>query len=399
MRKKITYVGEVKNLVEVIPESVKPTTQSDLQKAIQIIDFGEENKFPQEIAALSRQSVTFRSILNSVVLYCSGVGFEADTDWIDEVQLWDKYRNLLLDYKLFGNSYLELVTDSKKSFLQIFHQDSTKVRVAKKGGFYLHPFWNDYYIDDTRAKYVSSYPLFEKSKDDGLMHSIVHVKDYEPEFKFYGIPNWYAGLKTAIIDSQINTWNKERLENAFSVDGILFIPGIDDVADAKKVDEKLATLKGAKNSGKLLPLYLKTLGTGEQREKAEFISVRKVDEGSWLRMSKLSVEQLLMIMNWYASLAGFPTPTGFDTQRIINDYKIAKTNVIDPTQTFWVKLFSKIMSDFGINSEGLSIINRTPIAEESPVKFIWEVRQEQGLEFNEDDPKQQEFYGTLNKAI
>jgi hypothetical protein len=164
-----------------------------------------------------------------VVLFCAGKGFTIDKaweSWMEDNDLHDVYYRILLDYKMTGNAYLEMVTDSKKSFLKFYHQDSTKVRRKTEGGFMLHPDWNKYTMADQKSKYLPEYPLFKKGKDK-FMHSLIQIKDYEPEFMYYGIPNWYAGLKSAIIDSQINTWNKERLENKFSIDAILAIPGVD----------------------------------------------------------------------------------------------------------------------------------------------------------------------------
>jgi len=380
-------IGEIVNTGEVIPILIQP---DDVTKGWEIIEFGIDNLFPNDLAAICRQSVAQRSILNSVVLYCAGEKFEIDAaweNWMKENKLHQVYSNVLLDYKITGNGYLEIVTDKKKSFLKFFHQDSTKVRRKTDGGFMLHPDWNKYTTSDQKGIDIPEYPLFKKGKD-GNMHSLYQIKDYEPEFKFYGIPNWYAGLKSAIIDSQGNTWNKERLENKFSIDAILAIPGVDTPEEAKKVQKQLDKLSGAKNAGHLLPLFLKTLGAGESREKMELLETKKPDEGSWLKVNKLSTEQLLMINSWYASLAGFPQNNGFDTERILTDYSVARVNVIKPTQRRFTDIFEEIMSDFGINTE-LKVINEPPITHD--VRFVWEIREEQGLDFDQEDENQKKL--------
>ena len=395
---KKTIIGSVINTGEIIPNFIQP---NDVSKEYEIIYFGNDNLFPNDLAAICRQSVSQRSILNSVVLYCAGEKLETDKaweNWLKDNDLHRVYTDVLLDYKMTGNGYLEILTDKKRTFLKFFHQDSTKVRRKTKGGFMLHPDWNKYTMGDEKSVHLPEYPLFKKGEDNN-MHSLFQIKDYEPEFKFYGIPNWYAGLKSAIIDSQTNTWNKERLQNKFSIDAILAIPGIDTPEEAKKVQKELKKLSGARNAGSLLPLYLKTLGAGESRERIELIPVKKPDEGSWLKMNDLSTKQLLMINNWYASLAGFPQNNGFDTQRILSDYSVAKVNIIKPIQRKFTNIFEKIMSDFGINAK-IKVINEPPVTRD--VRFIWEIREEQGLEFNKEDENQKKLLndnsGTNNKS-
>ena len=391
-------IGKIVNTGEVIPKLIQP---KDVTKEYEIIDFGNDNLFPNDMAAICRQSVTQRSILNSVVLFCAGKGFTIDKaweSWMEDNDLHDVYYRILLDYKMTGNAYLEMVTDSKKSFLKFYHQDSTKVRRKTEGGFMLHPDWNKYTMADQKSKYLPEYPLFKKGKDK-FMHSLIQIKDYEPEFMYYGIPNWYAGLKSAIIDSQINTWNKERLENKFSIDAILAIPGVDTPEEANKVQKELNKLTGAKNAGNLLPLFMKTLGSGESKERIELLPVKTPNEGSWLKMNALSVNQLLMINNWYASLAGFPQNNGFDTDRILTDYMVAKVNIIIPTQKRFIGIFESIMSDFGINAD-LQIINEQLVTKD--MRYIWEIRKEQGMDYDENDETQRKILndnsGTSNNT-
>lgn len=339
-------------LGEVIPNFIEPVSDSSISFS-DIVKFGTNNLFPIEMAALARQSAYLRGVINSKVTYCAGTNFEGE----DVDELHASFKNLLLDDFMTGNAYIELVTDRQASFLKLYHQDTTKVRIARKfKGFILNPDWEN--RNEEFDINIPEFPKFKKGKD-GLLHSMLHIKNYEPGFKYYGIPDNYSGMKAAIIDSQADRWNKERLENSYSSDGILIIPGVDTTEEAQKIQDDLNRKKGAKNAGTIMPIYQKTLSQGESKEKPEFIPLTAKDDGSWLKVDEKSGEKILIANGWYASLAAFPQNTGFDTQRILNDYYMAKANVIEPIQKFWLNVFNTIFKQF--NMPEVTIVNSVPL--------------------------------------
>ena len=59
----------------------------------------------------------------------------------------------------------------------------------------------------------------------------------------------------------------------------------------------------------------------------------------------------------------------------------------------------KLLSGFGLNADDLNITNESPVYRISPVKYVWEVRRDMGLEFDPDDPKQKLFYSELKNKF
>ncbi len=369
------------------------------------IPFGEDNLFPQKIAKLGREVANHRAILNSKTNYISGKNFETENEKLVETikrinnkdeDLHDIYSKLLFDELNIGNSFFEIVTDKNKSFVYFYHIQNLKCRVSKDGkNILMHPDWQNYRLSEEKIKVLPLYPEFVA--DGNLRRSIIHIKQYEPDFTFYGLPKWYAGLRAAVISGLTNESNKSQLENDFSVSGMLIIPGVNTSDDAKKIEKKLEDYTGSSNKGKLFTHYMQTLGVGESREKAELIDFHKQVDGDWINLHKQSDEDLIKIHGWFRTLSGFNDPSGFDTNRIINEYKIALNTVIVNKQEQYLRIFKKLFEDFGIEAEDLKIINKAPISEISPVKFVWEVRKEQGLDYDETDPKQQIFYAEIGK--
>lgn len=391
---------DVQNNIQVPDGIIIDTVQEYSNK--EYIPFGKNNLFPQEIAKLNRESATHRAIINSKVIFIEGKKFLSETneDLVKELKLRSIYHNLLLDFFSSGNGYLELVTDSKGNWFKLFHHDYTKCRVSKdQAAILIHPQWENFNRMKDKLQSIPIFPKFKKG-DDGAMHSMIHIKDYEPEFANYGLPSWFAALNSAVINRGTDKWNKNRIDNKFAIDGLLIVPGITDVDQAKKLNQKFEQYRGVdgEKSGGMIPHYMKPAGVGESIDKPAFINFNENVEGSWLQLHSQSDESLIKIHNWYKSLAAFSEATGFDTKRIINDWNMAMSTIISLTQEKFVSLFNEIFEYFGEVGD-LSILNVPPVSEISTVKFIWEVRRDQGLDYDETDPRQQQFYAQIGGQV
>ena len=105
--------------------------------------WGDDNLFPTALALMSRRSTTHRRIINDKADYISGKGFTFDPEvpllgaFVAQVNgsgesLRQVCSKLSFDKSLFGNAFLEVVTDEKHSFLALYHQDASRCRVARK---------------------------------------------------------------------------------------------------------------------------------------------------------------------------------------------------------------------------------------------------------------------------
>ncbi len=230
----------------------------------------------------------------------------------------------------------------------------------------------------------------------------MHIKQYEPEFFYYGLPTWYAGLKSVIISGLTDEWNKNRLENQFNASGLLIIPGVNDTTEAEALQTEFENFSGAnsKKSSKLIIQYLKDLAPSQSSQAAQYLQFAQNEDGSWMELYNLSHTHLLSIHNWFKSLCSFYVDsTGFDTNRIINEYEIALNTTISFYQSKYIRLLSRIFKEFNYNPDSLQFINESPISRLNPVKYIWEIRREQGLEFDKTDPRQQLFFVELKNTF
>ena len=105
--------------------------------------WGDDNLFPAALALMARRSTTHRRIINDKADYISGKGFTCDETQQPQLAAFVRCVNgrgeslrqvlgkLAFDKSLFGNAFLEAVTDTGHTFLSLYHQDASRCRVAR----------------------------------------------------------------------------------------------------------------------------------------------------------------------------------------------------------------------------------------------------------------------------
>ncbi len=383
----------------------------DLYNNLDYIPFGDDNLLPRQIVQLSREVAVHRSILNSKAFYIAGKGFISDNpklnDFIHSVNnefedLRDIIFKTIFDDLNIGNAFIEVLTNKQRSFVQFYHQDASKVRLSADGNHVIiHPDWETY--GGKNDKYKITLPVYPKFTSNlNICRSVIHIKQYEPEFYYYGLPSWFAGLKSVIISGLTDEWNKNRLENQFNASGLLIIPGVNDIADAEALQSNFENFYGSNgtSASKLVIQYQKDPEPGQSSQAAQYIQFAQQSEGSWIELYNLSHTHLLSIHNWFKSLCSFYVEkTGFDTNRIINEYEIALNTTISFYQSKYIRLLSRVLKEFNFKPETLQFVNESPVSRLSPIKYVWELRRDQGLEFDKNDPRQQQFFSELKNTF
>lgn len=370
------------------------------------IPFGSDNLFPQALALFSRTSPNHRGVINSKNVYLGGKGFASpkkDTWLIDNFiekcnyegeSLDEVQRKFFLDENSTGNVWIELITDRNRSFLWVNHLDSTKARKSKDTDeIILHPDWyRDTGISDKHRRRLPLYPNFKPDSEDGFsaLRCVYHKFNYEPEFTNYGIPWWLAGKDSVQIDLKTGKWNLARLINAFRLSGIMFVP-VKDAEESKTVIKKLRDdYTGEGNQDKLLVVTKSRASQSEKADQVQLVNNKTEDEGSWLKLHEMSVSDIIVAHSWYRALSGIVDNSGFDTQRILNEYNVALSTYIQPKQEEWTKLYVKLFREV-INRDIELTVNNSPPVDTDDGMFLWELRKQKGLDYNENDVKQQKI--------
>ena len=365
--------------------------------------WGSDNRLPQLLSAVSRCSTTHRRIINDKADYISGKGFVFDTTEpllsliVSRVNgsgesLRQLINKVAFDKALFGNAFVEVVTDAEHTFLSLYHQDAVRCRVAKDSQhIILHHNWDNYSAKD--AVQLPLYPHFEPQAD-GTLRAVIHYKDYEPGFEHYGVPPYIAGLGVSAIAYKTDRWNISRLDNAFQPSGIMILDdAVDNEADAERIMRN-AEAQFAGKPGQVMFV----VKDGTENDKSRFVPLSSDNDGDWAALHTQATNDIVVAHSWFRSLSGLDYTTGFNSERILHEYEIALNTVILAEQAELLEplreLFETIM---GVDTSSLEFVNRPPTRSTPIYMRVWEARKADGLDYDPEDAAQQCFLSEISK--
>lgn len=365
--------------------------------------WGIDNNMPEALAILSRRSTAHRRIINDKADYISGKGFNYDNSVPllgnmvhrangEGESLRQLLNKLAFDKALFGNAFLEIVTDEQHSFLSLYHQDATYCRCAKDSKhILLHHDWTHFRADEAQS--LPLYPNFER-QSDGTLRSMVHYKDYEPMFHHYGVPQYIAGLNVSAIAYKTDRWNIARLDNSFQLSGVMMI---DNAVDSEAEAATLARKAEQRFSGK--PGQVMFIIRDESSDdNSRFIPIESQNDGDWKTLHDQATGDIVVAHSWFRSLSGLDYSTGFSAERILHEYEVALNTIILGEQSELLEPIVRAVSDIlQIDCSSLEIINLPPTRSKPAYMRVWEARKADGLEYDENDERQQLFLSEINK--
>ena len=365
--------------------------------------WGLDNNLPEALALLSRRSTAHRRILNDKADYISGKGFNYDCsisllgNIVERVNgegesLRQVLNKLAFDKSLFGNAFLEVVTDEKHSFLSLYHQDATRCRVAKGSDhIILHHDWAHFRASE--ALPLSLYPRFERHAD-GTLRSIIHYKDYEPMFTHYGVPQYIAGMNVSAIAYKTDRWNIARLDNSFQLSGVMMI---DNAVDSEAEAASLARLAEQRFAGK--PGQVMFIIRDESSDdNSRFIPIEAHNDGDWKALHDQATTDIVVAHSWFRSLSGLDYSTGFSAERILHEYEVALNTIILGEQSELLEPIVRAIGEIlAIDCSSLEIINRPPTRSKPIYMKVWEARKADGLDYDESDERQQLYLSEITK--
>lgn len=356
-----------------------PNLPTDITKAdtytnqYKWIPFGTDNLFPEALALMARRSVVHRSIMyhkkNFVMPHQMITDNKDVANWIKSVNANNESLPVVagkyhIDFQCGGNAYVEVVKYGKRK-INIYHKDFTKGRVKdisakgskdKTPGILFHPDWSKVNRTDNLIVDYPLYPNFRKI--DGYERSILHFKDYEPQYENYGIPLYIAALDVAAITWKTNKWNVSRLDNSFQSSGVLVIEGDYSQEDALALKEAIeAEMTGEDNQGKIFTI-IKQLGGSA----TTFTPFANLVDGDWTNLHTQANKDLVSAHAWQKSLCNMSDAAQLSNTTLIrNEYGLA-TRIIQNDQLFFLNAIKRVLKEqTDMDAEDLQFINISPV--------------------------------------
>ena len=365
--------------------------------------WGDDNLLPVALALMARRSTTHRRIINDKADYIAGKGFTCDEqqplllDFIRSANgegesLRSILHRLAFDKALFGNAFLEVVTDPAHTFLSLYHQDASRCRVARDSEhILLHPDWSNFHEKEARS--LPLYPRYEEQAD-GTLRTMIHYKDYEPTYRHYGVPAYIAGMNVSAIAYKTDRWNIARLDNSFQLSGVMMLDSsVDNDADAERI-VRLAEEKFAGNPGQVMFV----IREGSEDDHSRFIPIESRNEGDWQSLHEQATSDIVVAHSWFRSLSGLDYTSGFSSERILQEYEVALNTVILSEQADLTEPIRELIASvLGVDASSLEIVNRPPTRSKPIYMKVWEARKADGLDYDPEDERQQQFLSEITK--
>ena len=366
--------------------------------------WGGDNMLPYALSLIARNSVAHRRIINDKADYIAGKGVVCDDSAVIVKSLiakangsGDTLRSIIsrlaIDEAMFGNAFMEVVTDADRSFLSLYHIDASTCRLLRDSEHVvMHHDWSQF--RSSEATTLPLYPNFEE-QSDGTLRAIVHYKDYEPMFSHYGVAPYVAGLDAAAILYKTDRWNVSRIDNSFQLSGVMMLDGA--VGNEEEADRmvRMAEERFSGNPGQVL-FVLRELGEGDS---SRFIPIDSSADGDWAKLHEQAESDLVVAHSWFRSLSGLDYSSGFSTDRILHEYEVALNTVILSEQEQLLEPIRHIISElFGVDASSLAIVNKPPVYAKPNYMRVWEARKADGLDYDENDPAQQLFLAELARS-
>tara|TARA_R110002012_G_scaffold77863_4_gene198583 strand:- start:356 stop:1675 length:1320 start_codon:yes stop_codon:yes gene_type:complete len=359
----------------------QPVDTKDVRKLKdEYIPFGDNNLFPQELSELKRMSSTHRAILSQKTTFASQ-GYIIDNEKLydfckscnaDDEQLKDVKHKVLDDFFTFGNGYIELV--KFEGGINCYHIDATNVRLHKNGkDVIIHPDWLQYRRRKSEAVILPLFPEFTGER------CVIHIKDYEPTFQYYGLPDYIAGLEHLSIDFEIGKWNNTKFKNNFQPSAIVEITA--DMGDAEAEElvrlaqEKFTNEGGAENNGKIL-FIVKNGDTSP----ANVTLIKDDNDASFKELQFLTDQNLITAHRWQPSLMGIVSGGKMNStgSEIRISYEVVLATVVRSVSEKFDSVMRKCLIEYlGIDKDEL-------VAKfEPPISYLSDLDVKQVLTINE----------------
>ena len=365
--------------------------------------WGDDNLLPVALGVMARCSTVHRRIINDKADYISGKGFSFDDQepllrsLVEEANgagesLRTVLNKLAFDKALFGNAFLEVVSDPAHSFLALYHQDASRCRVAKDDAhILLHHNWQSFLPSE--AATLPLWPLWEE-QPDGTLRTMIHYKDYEPGFSHYGVPPYIAGLDVSAIAYKTDRWNISRLDNSFQLSGVMML---DSELDNEEEAESLIRAAEERFAGRPGQVMF-MVKEGSDKDNSRFIPIASQNEGDWKELHDQATSDIVVAHSWFRSLSGLEYSSGFSSERILHEYEVALNTVILGEQDELMEPIRRLIGEvLGVDCRSLQIINRPPTRSKPIYMKVWEARKADGLEYDPEDPQQQYLLAQITR--
>jgi len=375
---------------------------------------GYYNNYPAYLLYLYNRSSKHNAFINGKVLYIcgAGVGFDSEGLTLHDIAMANDFLNkensnfdtlkdivkkCVLDKKLFGGYYLEIIWNKAGTSFETLHFPYNNLRKAKDAeGYWYSKDWSKQKQskEETGLEYID---LFDPEKPSA--RQIFVSKEYRPDLDAYPLPDYVASTVYAEVDVELSNYRLNAIKSGFNAGTILnFANGRPTQEERETIESKLK--EKFTSTDRANSLLITFSQSESSKPTIEHLTPQNVDEQ--LNGLNDQVIQELIIGHHIPNpmLVGIKTAGELGTKDQINDsYELYKNTYIIPNQKEIERDFNYLLKLKGFSNriylkELDPIEEQLPIEEKIKVMTQNEVREMYGL-----PPIEEEVKPVVSRAV
>ncbi len=124
--------------------------------------------------------------------------------------------------------------------------------------------------------------------------------------------------------------------------------------------------------------------------------IESTSDGDWYQLHEQAVRDIVVAHSWYLSLSGLDYSSGWSSERILHEWEVALNSVILGEQSEFMEPICRVIEQIlGEDCSSLKIINTPPTRSKPNYMMVWEARKADGLDFDPDDERQQQYLSEI----
>ena len=305
------------------------------------ITWGVDNMFVEFLYSLIDFSPIHNACIRSKVDNCVGNGFTQDYKINSKESLNDIIKQAFFDYIVTGNLFFEIIWKNQRSegiaglhfipskFIRLHKPEDDEIGVTK----YL------YCRDWKSPKKTPIIEFHEFNPNDFENRQIIHIKDFQPGYDYYGAPSYLSAINDIRLNREITIFNLANLINGASPSLWIHFPSgypdseteQDDIL--RRIEDRY---QGSNNSGKVVVSF-----SDDASGKPDITQISSnLQQGFYSEVFELVQHQVLAAHKVVdPSLIGLPSRTGFSSsaEQLETAYKLFMKTSIIPVQEFIIR--------------------------------------------------------------
>lgn len=269
-----------------------------------------------------------------------GRGFIQDWKINNKQTLNDVAKQIFWEFVVGGNLFLEIVWRNDRSEgIAGFHIIPSKFMRAKAPDNYelTTDTWL-YCRDWVNYKKAGVIEFKEFDPKNFTDRQIIHIKQYQPGYLFYGVPDYLSSMLDIRLSRAISEFNLANISNGASPSLWVHFPqeAPDSQNDQEDILRRLEErYRGSQNAGRIVVSY------GGESGKPEITQITPtMQTGGYAEIFALVRENILAghkIVD--GSIVGLPNPSGFNSsaEQLETTYKLFMNTSVKPMQDFIIR--------------------------------------------------------------